>query len=184
MTTIQNPQLEQQANRAKWEARFGNVAVGSIVAGWVTSGALEQTAMTVAAVSAIGYVALRVDSSQTDKKIAQQQEDFVRQHGVHKNIRKYEELQTVEKKVKRNRNIVFVASSVSGVLSAVAATQLGYPEFSKALVFVGVAVGALASAFTSRTLLNNAVEQKTSLVNALETRRSQMASAATSAPKM
>lgn len=141
--------------------------------------------MTFAAVSAIGYLSLRMASNQTDKKIAQEQDNFVRDNGADKNIRKYEELQAIEKKVKRNRNIVFAASSVSGVVGALVASQVGYPEFSRALVFVGVAVGALASAFTSRKTLNNVVEQKTSLVNALEARRSQMeTSQAASAHKM
>lgn len=186
MADMQKQKLEeQQANRSKWESRFGQFTVGAIVTGWVTSGSIEQTAMTVAAVSAIGYLSLRMASNQTDKKIAQEQENFIRAHGADKNIRKYEELQKVEKKVRRNRNIVFAASSVSGVVGAVVASQVGYPEFSRALVFVGLAVGSLASAFTSRKTLNNAVEQKSSLVNALEARRSQMETAQTaSAPKM
>lgn len=166
--------------REKWESRVGNVMIASVVTGWLTSGTVEQVAAAFATVGVIGYVSMRVATMQAKKNIAKEQEAFVINQGADKNVRKFKDLQAVEKKIRRNRAIVFTAGIAAGVAGALTATHYGQPQLAHASVFVGVVVGALASAFTSMKSSVVTSEQKASLLNALETRRSQMDSAQTS----
>lgn len=185
MSNQVKPSTETLNNRAKWEQRFGNITLASIVTSWVTPAPVEQIASTVAVVGAIGYLYLNAADRKYKESLEQEKENFVREHGAGKNVRKYEDLQNREKKIRRKRSFVFVGGVVAAVTSAVTATYLGQPDISRGVVFVGICVGGIASAFTSRKELNSITEQKTSMVSALEARRSQMQTANTaSAPKM
>jgi ABC-type uncharacterized transport system permease subunit len=179
------PSKETLEKRAKWGQRFGNITLASIVTSWVTPAPVEQIASTVAVVGAIGYLYLNAADKKYKQSLEQDKENFVREHGADKNVRKYEELQTREKKIRRNRSFVFVGGVVAAVTGAVTATYLGQQDISRGVVFVGICVGGFASALVSRKELNSITEQKTSLVTALENRRSQMETAQTAtAPKM
>ena len=171
--------------REKWESRFGNVLVASVITGWVASGTAEHVATAGATVSVIGYLSMAAATMRAKKNIAKEQEAFVVNQGADKNVKKFKEIQAVEKKVRRNRAVVFTAGIAAGVGGAVTATHFGQPMLSSVCIFAGVAVGVVASAFTSKKASVSAREQKTSLLNALEARRSQMETAQTaSLPKM
>lgn len=185
MSTQTKPSKETLEKRAKWGQRFGNITLASIVTSWVTPAPVEQIASTVAVVGAIGYLYLNAADKKYKQSLEQDKENFVREHGADKNVRKYEELQTREKKIRRNRSFVFVGGIVAAVTGAVTATYLGQQDIGRGVVFVGICVGGFASALVSRKELNSITEQKTSLVTALENRRSQMETAQTAtAPKM
>jgi len=185
MSNQTKPSKETLEKRAKWVQRFGGITVASIVTSWVATDSVEQVALTVAAISAVGYLYLGSVDRKYEESLEQDKEDFVREYGADKNVRKYQDLRNTEKKIRRNRSLVFVGGIVAGVVGSVSATYFGDQNVARGLVLIGASVGAIASAFVSRKELNSITEQKTSLVNALENRRSQMETAqAANAPKM
>ena len=167
-------QQQKLQKTEKWEGWAVASAVASILVGYASSGTVAEIASNVAAVSVVGCLSLGFASSRQKKEIEKQKKEFVHQHGADKNIRQYEDLDKREKKIRRTRAVIFTAGIAAGVAGTVATKYLGHPEMDSSVLFVGIVVGALASALTSLKELTSTKEQKTSLVTALEARRAQM----------
>lgn len=177
MQDIQEQQQKLQKTE-KWEGWVGKSMVASILVGYASSGTVSDIAGAIASISVVGYLSLSFASSQQKKEIEKRKKEFVHQHGADKNIRQYDDLDKREKKIRRTRAVIFTAGIAAGVAGTVATKYLGHPEMDSSVLFVGIVVGALASALTSLKELTSTKEQKTSLVTALEARRAQMRSEA------
>lgn len=150
-----------------------NMIIGTTIAGFLVTQDSVPLVQSLSVLGMLGYAAMHKACVNQEKNVAQEQGKFVRNHGVVDEVQKFEGLQSIDKKSRRQRAIVFTTMVTGGVMGAVAAHYLGHPELVKPSWVGGLLVGMVASSLASLKPLFLAIEQKTSLVQAVEERRAQ-----------